>query len=180
MIGQMLGITPPQAYFIMLICVLPICFWVCLSDLRKMRIPNKANGLLMLVFLVVGGLTLPLDVWAWRWLNLPAVLFIGFILTSFAGVGAGDSKFAAAAAPFFDPAHLGFILPLFAACLLGTFAGHRIFRAIPAVRRATPDWASWGHKKFPMGLALVGTLVGYLLIRSFPSLYDALFAWTTM
>ena len=46
---------------------------------------------------------------------------------------------------------------------LGAFASHRIMRAIPAFRRATPDWASWTHADFPMGLALAGTLIFYLL-----------------
>ena len=98
------------------------------------------------------------------------MLAIGFVLNAIANVGAGDAKFAAAAAPFFFPAHLPIILPLFAAFLLGAFAAHRLLRAIPAVRRATPDWVSWSRKDFPMGLALVGTFVTYLALLAFPSI----------
>ena len=66
------------------------------------------------------------------------------------------------------------VLPLFAAFLLGAFAAHRILRAIPAVRALTPDWVSWKRKDFPMGLALVGTFVTYMVLMAFPSLYSAL------
>jgi prepilin peptidase CpaA len=52
---------------------------------------------------------------------------------------------------------------LFAACILGAFACHRIARAMPAIRAITPDWASWTHHKFPMGLALAGLLIIYPL-----------------
>jgi len=85
-------------------------------------------------------------------------------------------KFAAAAAPFFKAEHLGFILPLFAAFLLGAFFGHRILRAIPAVRAMTPDWVSWKRKDFPMGLALAGTFVAYVAFIAFPPVQDAFFA----
>jgi prepilin peptidase CpaA len=34
---------------------------------------------------------------------------------------------------------------------------------VPPLRRALPDWESWNRKDFPMGLALAGTLIFYLL-----------------
>lgn len=176
----MLSLTPPQAYLALLICALPICGWVCWTDLKLMKIPNRAVMALALVFLVVGFLTFPPMAFALRWINLPVVLLIGFVLNAVANVGAGDAKFAAAAAPFFAPVHLPLILPLFAAFLLGAFAAHRVLRAIPAVRALTPDWVSWTRKDFPMGLALVGTFLAYLTLMAFPGLYGALFASSTM
>lgn len=163
----MLGITDGNLmHLILLIAVLPVCLWVCWSDLKTMKIPNSAVLVMVAIFAVVGFLVLPLEVWAWRWVNLPVILVIGFFLNAFAGVGAGDAKFAAAIAPFFpqqsEPVIL--VLAIFAACLLAAFAAHRILRAIPAVVRATPDWVSWKRKDFPMGLALVGTLLGYLTL----------------
>ncbi|MGB3147603.1 MAG: prepilin peptidase [Paracoccaceae bacterium] len=163
----MLGLTNPNLiHLILLVAMLPICLWVSLSDLKTMKIPNKSVLATVAVFAVVGILVLPLDVWAWRWVNLVVILLIGLVLNAAANVGAGDVKFAAAAAPFFAPQLLGLILPLFAACLLGAFFGHRLMRAIPAVRRASPDWVSWTRKDFPMGIALVGTLVAYLVLLS--------------
>ncbi|MCU9847266.1 prepilin peptidase [Defluviimonas sp. WL0024] len=163
----MLGLPASQAYLILLICVLPVCAWVCWSDLRSMRIPNVAVFALVGIYAVVGVLVLPFEFWAWRWLNLVVVLAIGFVLNAVAHFGAGDAKFAAAAAPFIPAAHAALVLPLFAAFLLGAFSAHRLLRAIPAIRRMTPDWVSWTRKDFPMGLALVGTLVAYLAIRAF-------------
>jgi prepilin peptidase CpaA len=58
---------------------------------------------------------------------------------------------------------LRFVLALFAAAIVGAFVSHRAARAIGPVRAATADWASWTHRDFPMGLALSGTIVFYLL-----------------
>ena len=170
----MLNLTPPQAYLALLVFTLPVCAWVCWSDLKTMKIPNLAVMAMIAIFLVIGLLVFPFEPWAWRWLNLLVVLAIGFLLNAIANVGAGDAKFAAAAAPFISVSHLQLVLPLFAAFLQGAFAAHRILRAIPAVRAMTPDWVSWKRKDFPMGLALVGTFVTYMVLMSFPSLYNAL------
>ncbi|MCC0064443.1 MAG: prepilin peptidase [Defluviimonas sp.] len=167
----MLALSIAHAYQVLLVCVLPIAAWVAWSDLKTMKIPNKAVMSLLVVFFFAGLLVLPLDVWVWRWLNFAVVLAIGFVLNAAANVGAGDAKFAAAAAPFFHAADIRLVLPLFAAFLLGAFAAHRLMRAIPLVRRMTPDWVSWQRKDFPMGLALVGTLVAYLALVAFPPLY---------
>jgi prepilin peptidase CpaA len=135
-----------------------------------MKIPNKSVLVLVAIYAVVGLLVIPVQLWIWQWLNLAVVLAIGFVLNAVANVGAGDAKFAAAAAPFFFAQHLPIILPLFAAFLLGAFAAHRLLRAIPAIRRLTPDWVSWTRKDFPMGLALVGTFITYIALLAFPSL----------
>lgn len=161
------------AYRIFLLFCLPLSLWVAWSDLRTMKIPNKAVVALIVVFVVGGLLLMPLEAWAWRWANFAVVLVIGFFLNAVAHVGAGDAKWAAAMALFFRAKDAYFVLPLFAAFLLGAFAAHRILRAIPAVRRATPDWVSWQRKDFPMGLALVGTLICYLTLFAFPSLLAA-------
>lgn len=170
----MLNLTPPQAYLALLVFTLPVCAWVCWSDLKTMKIPNTAVMAMAGIFLIIGFLVFPFEPWAWRWLNLVVVLAIGFLLNAIANVGAGDAKFAAAAAPFISVSHLQLVLPLFAAFLLGAFAAHRILRAIPAVRALTPDWVSWKRKDFSMGLALVGTFVTYMVLMAFPSLYSAL------
>jgi prepilin peptidase CpaA len=167
----MLGFTAPQAYAALLVFVLPICAWVAWSDLKTMKIPNKAVLALLGVFFFVGLAVIPLEPWLWRWVNLVGVLAIGFVLNAIANVGAGDAKFAAVAAPFVAQRldHLQLVLILFAAFLLGAFAAHRLLRAMPAVTAMTPDWVSWKRKDFPMGLALVGTLVAYLALMAFPS-----------
>lgn len=167
----MLGLTAPEAYAALLVFVLPICAWVAWSDLKTMKIPNKAVLALLAVYFFVGLAVIPLEPWLYRWGNLVGVLAIGFILNAIANVGAGDAKFAAAAAPFVAQRidHLQLVLILFAAFLLGAFAAHRILRSIPAVTAMAPDWVSWKRKDFPMGLALVGTLLTYLALMAFPA-----------
>ena len=162
--AEMLGLGVPQAALALFLAALPICAWVVYTDLKFMKIRNWAVLALIAVFAVVGFAVLPLEVWLWRWSHLAVVLVIGLILNRIAGVGMGDVKFAAGAAPFFstDPSHVLLFVVLLQACLLAAFVTHRIARAIPAVRAATPNWVSWGHHKFPFGLVLVGTLMGYL------------------
>ncbi|MFN0114518.1 MAG: prepilin peptidase [Paracoccaceae bacterium] len=164
----MLDLTPPQAYTVLLVLAAPIGLWVAWSDMKTMRIPNSAVCALVGVFAVAGFLVIPFEFWIWRWASLAGVLAVGFLLNAFFGVGAGDAKFAAAAAPFVaqNLAETQLVLMLFAAWLLLAFAGHRLARAIPAVRRAASDWKSWTSAKFPMGLALVGTLLSYLAIKA--------------
>jgi prepilin peptidase CpaA len=143
--------------------IVVIGLWVAWSDMKSMKIPNRAVLALAAVWAVLAPLAQPWDVWLWGFALMAIVLAVGFLLTTFAGVGAGDSKFAAAMAPFFAAGDLRDVMVLFAACILGAFACHRIARAMPAIRAITPDWASWTHHKFPMGLALAGLLIIYPL-----------------
>jgi prepilin peptidase CpaA len=157
--------------------VLPICVWVALSDLRAMRIPNVAVLALAGVFLGIGlVLVLGLGAWTfetylWRLAALGIVLVIGFVISSLGLVGAGDAKFAAAMAPFVAPGDGLFFLMLFALVLIGSWITHRTAGRVPALRRATADWASWDQGKlFPMGVALAGALAIYLALGLAPAL----------
>jgi prepilin peptidase CpaA len=90
------------------------------------------------------------------------VLVIGVALNAVGAVGAGDAKFAAAAAPLIATDDIAPLLYLFSLCLLGGWAIHRIARMTP-LRRLAPEWASWtSGRRFPMGLPLAMTLLAYL------------------
>ncbi len=143
---------------------LPIAIWVAWSDMKFMKIPNKAVLALLAVYLLIGLFVFPLQVWGWGWALAGVVLAVGFVATSAGLMGAGDAKFAAAMAPFFATSDSRVVLALFAACLLGAFTSHRMLRALPPFRAATADWQSWTNKDFPMGLALAGTLIFYPLL----------------
>lgn len=143
--------------------VLPICFWVAWSDLRSMKIPNKAVLTLFGVYLIVGLLVLPFDIYIWRFLHLVVVLLIGIILNAIGAIGAGDAKFAAAAAPFIAIGDLKTLLFILAATLIFGYAIHRIAKHT-ALRRLAPDWVSWTRAgKYPMGLSLGAALALYLV-----------------
>lgn len=144
--------------------VAPICFYVALTDMREMRITNQAVLALAAVFVVVGPFVLPLPVYALRLAQMVAVLVAGIVLNSAGAVGAGDAKFAAAAAPFVAAGDLRLVLAIFAANLLAAVATHRLARHSP-LRRIAPGWKSWDMGwKFPMGLSLGGTLAIYLIL----------------
>jgi len=136
--------------------VLPICFYVAFTDMREMRIPNHAVVILAVIFLVLGLIALPLAEYPWRLATLVAVLVVGIFLNAGGLVGAGDAKFAAAAAPFIDPGDFRLLIALFAANLLAKWT---------PMRRLAPHWDSWEIKgDFPMGLSLGGTLALHLLL----------------
>ncbi|QUJ75322.1 prepilin peptidase [Sulfitobacter albidus] len=144
--------------------VLPICLYVCYTDMARMKITNGANLLLAGVFIAVGLIALPFDTYLWRLLSMVIVLVVGFVLNMAGAMGAGDSKFAAAAAPFIALGDLRLLMWLFTATLIAAVVTHRGIRMTP-LRRLAPDWASWEQgKKFPMGLALGTTLALYLIL----------------
>jgi prepilin peptidase CpaA len=142
--------------------VWPICAWVAWSDMATMRIPNKAVMALAAVFVVLGLFLMPLPDYAWRLGHLVIILLIGILMNASGMIGAGDAKFAAAAAPFVAGGDLRLILPLFAANLLAAFVTHRLARH-SVLRSLAPGWESWSRGwDFPMGLALGGTLAAYI------------------
>ncbi|MBV6635369.1 MAG: prepilin peptidase, partial [Mameliella sp.] len=122
--------------------VLPICVYICYTDMKGMRIPNHAVVALFLVYLFVGVVALPLDVYFWRYLHLVVVLVAGIALNAGGAMGAGDAKFAAAAAPFIHIGDLRFLMALFAANLLAAFVAHRLAKRTP-LHRLAPHWHSW-------------------------------------
>ncbi len=155
--------TPALAALWFLPFVLPVAFLVIWADLSRMKIYNELNLALLLVFLLVGPFVLPFGDWAWRLTHLPLVLAIGLILNLAGILGGGDMKFAAAAAPFVARADTTALMVILVAVIPAALITHRGFRAIPAVRRATPDWTSWKrNKQFPMGLPLALGLIIYL------------------
>ncbi|WP_343079801.1 A24 family peptidase [Ostreiculturibacter nitratireducens] len=162
------------ASLVFLILAGPLAFFIAWSDLRTMKIPTWSTDLLLGIFAVAGLFVLPFDVWAWRWLNFVVVFLIAIILFYTVRFGAGDGKYAASMAPFIDPAHVIVVVYLYSAFLLAAFFTHRAMRAVPSVRRMTPEWTSWTRKDFPMGLAISGTFLSYLFFTAFPAAYDAL------
>ncbi|MEP3689285.1 MAG: prepilin peptidase [Sulfitobacter dubius] len=144
--------------------VLPICLYVAFTDMKQMRITNQAVLVLTAIFMVLGLFLLPFETYLWRLLSLVIVLVIGIVLNAAGVMGAGDAKFAAAAAPFIAMGDLRLLMMLFMATLLAAAATHRGVKYTP-LRRLAPDWQSWQEtKKFPMGLALGTTLGLYLIL----------------
>lgn len=142
--------------------VLPICFYVAFTDLREMRITNQAVLVLALIFVVMGPFLFDWAGYFWALAQLAIVLVLGIVLNAGGVVGAGDAKFAAAAAPYIALGDLRLLLPLFAAVLLAAYGAHRLAK-YTGLRRLAPHWQSWEQgRKFPMGLALGPTLAIYL------------------
>ncbi|PVA10380.1 hypothetical protein DC366_09085 [Pelagivirga sediminicola] len=144
--------------------VLPVCIWVAWNDLRYMKIPNKAVVTLAVIFVAIGIVVLPIDVFAWRLVHLVVVLLAGMVLNAVGLIGAGDAKFAAAAAPFIAIGDLQLVLMLLAGTMIAGYAVHRIAKHT-ALRRLAPHWESWTREgKYPMGLSLGGAMAAYIVL----------------
>lgn len=144
--------------------VLPLCLYVAFTDLREMRITNQAVLVIAGLFVVLGFVALPFDVYLWRLGTMVAVLVIGIVLNAAGAMGAGDAKFIAVAAPYIAPSDWRLLMALFAAVLIAAFCAHRLAKISP-LRQIAPHWASWDQgSKFPMGLALGFTLAAYLAL----------------
>lgn len=158
-----MDLTPTQG-LVFLVLTGPVLFFVVWTDLSRMRIYNKTVLILLGLFVLAGPLVLPLDAYLGRFVQFALVLAVGFVLTIAAGIGGGDSKFAAAAAPFIAPGDIRLVIVLLCAASLAAVATHRMARSVPALRRATPDWVSWTEsEKFPFGFAMATTLFLYFL-----------------
>jgi len=162
-------ITPTGA-LILMVPVVPIAVWVAVNDMARMKIPNKAVLALAAVWPLLGWLAVPTwAAWFWGFALLGIVLVVGYLLYTAGGFGAGDAKYAAAMAPMFVGANVVSLGVLVAACLIGALIAHRLMKAIPAIRRATPDWESWSQRLFfPLGFALSAILVFYLVGAIWP------------
>lgn len=155
---------PSQAALWFLLPVALVSFIAAFNDLKRMKLPNPVVLALVAIYVVMGPFLLPFDQYLWGFLHGAVMYVVGMFAFAYLGVGAGDGKFAAAMSLFIPLTDAGPVLTLFAAFLIGAFLAHRALRALPGVRRATPDWVSWEHRKFPMGLALAGTMVSYLAL----------------
>ncbi|SEN37350.1 prepilin peptidase CpaA [Loktanella fryxellensis] len=145
-----------------LLAAVPVGLWVSYTDLSRMKITNGAVLTLVAAYAVLGLIALPMTTYLWGWAHLGIVLVIGIILNAVGGIGAGDAKFAAAAAPMVATGDLGILLYVFGICLLLGWAVHRLARLSP-LRARVPHWASWtSGRRFPMGVPLAMTLVAYL------------------
>ncbi|MFK7875942.1 MAG: prepilin peptidase [Paracoccaceae bacterium] len=142
--------------------VLPLCFYTAFTDMRDMKITNQTVLVLGGVFVILGVIALPLDAYLWRLVQLVCVLLTGIVLNAAGILGAGDAKFAAAAAPYISGSDLQLVSMILMATMLAAVATHRTVRMTP-LRKLAPHWISWGKKNdFPMGLALAGALAIYL------------------
>lgn len=150
----------------MLPFVTPIGFWVAWSDMKWMKIHNVAVLALLAVYIIVGILVLPWQIWAWGWVSFVVVLFAGFVLSLVGLVGAGDAKFAAAMAPFIAIGDLSLFMVMLVSVTVFSVFLHRIARRMTVIRQLTPDWESWHRRDFPMGLALGPTLLFYLCLAT--------------
>lgn len=149
------------AALVFLIFTAPICFYVMWTDLREMKIYNRTNALLALVFLFVGVAVLPIEQYMTQVMMGLIATLIAIVIIFTGLMGGGDAKFIAASGAFIHPGDYNLLIILVCAGLLGAFTAHRL-AGLAGLAKYVPDWVSWSAgKKFPFGLALGWVLIAY-------------------
>jgi prepilin peptidase CpaA len=159
-------ITATQAVVFGLL-TLPITIWVVVSDLTEMKVRNTAVLALVAVFVVSGAFVLPPETYAMRYLQMAAALGVGFLMYLTTGMGAGDAKFIAAAAPMIAPGDFGVVAVLFIAWSMVLLTGMAIARRSATLRTAAPGWvwfADARRRHIPFGVTLAPTLSAYFAL----------------
>jgi prepilin peptidase CpaA len=163
---MMLAITSTAA-LAFLIPNVPLALWTIFTDLRSMRISNMTILAMIAAFIVIGPFVLQLDAYLWRFAQFGVVLVIAILLNAIGGFGAGDGKYAAAAALFIDREDAMFVLLLLGVSALMTVVLVEFARRTP-LHKLAPDWESWKSKRqYPMGLGLGVTMMIYLALGAF-------------
>ena len=156
----------PGWSIIFFVATLPFCVLCAAFDLTRMKIPNWVVLGLFACFLLLGPFALPMPDFGLRLLQTAVVLAIGFVLSTFFGVGGGDGKFAAAAAAFVASSDYGVIMVSLGVMSLLAVALHRALGRVSALQPVTSQWDSYRDvSKFPFGLPLAATLVFYHILQ---------------
>ena len=155
---------------ILLVPVLPIAIWAATSDMKRMKIPNRAVLAMAAVWPLLGWLAVTTwTAWFWGFAIMAIVLVALYLLYTTGTFGAGDAKYAAAMSGMFVGTPIAWLLLLVASSMIGALVLHRTLRGIPAIRRMTPEWESWEQRRyFPFGLALSGIVIFYLVAAIWP------------
>lgn len=152
----------PVWTIIFFLTTLPFCVLCAAFDLTRMKIPNWVVLGMFASFLLLGPFALALPDFGFRLLQTAVVLTIGYLLSTFLGVGGGDGKFAAASAAFIAVGDYGVIMMSLGVMSLLAVALHRALGRISALQPVTEGWESYRDvSKFPFGLPLAATLVFY-------------------
>ena len=156
--------------YILLLPAVPIGIWVAWSDMKFMRIPNVACFALFLSFLIIGPLIFGLNEYGIRIAQAVLMLVAGFFATSIGLVGGGDSKFAAAMAPYIALVQIVPFIFIVGIMSFVSIALHKLIGVTPGLKNHIKDWDSWNaHGMFPFGVTLAASLIAYLLMGTWYS-----------
>ncbi len=156
--------------YLLLIPTVIIGIYVAWSDMKYMRIPNISCLILFISFLVLGVLIFDLSEYGFRILQGFVFLAIGFFATSIGAVGGGDSKYAAALAPFVAFYHIPYFILILAIMSILSVGLHKLAGVTPGIRSHVQDWVSWKRRGvFPFGLTLSASIIAYLVLINFYS-----------
>jgi prepilin peptidase CpaA len=143
--------------------ITPLMLYVIYSDLKTMKIPNKAVLAVFAVFLATASWGLPFDTFLWRLLAGLIAFVIGYFVYMASGgnIGGGDVKLLAALVPFVPLDGVLFVLGVFALSSLALILFHQAVRI--GFRKRTTGWKTFDQAVYvPLGVALGFTMILFL------------------
>ncbi|MEM9428212.1 MAG: prepilin peptidase [Pseudomonadota bacterium] len=158
---------------VLLAVAFPFLIFSAWTDLRFLRLWNRANLAFALAFLVVAPFLMPFGDIAAR---VAAALCVGavlIVLSIFGQFGGGDAKFFGALMLWIAPQDYAPFCVIVAACGLMMPPFFAAAKASPWLRAQTPTWrcwktrrTTWRKKKLPMGVSFASAGVLYLILRA--------------
>lgn len=158
---------PALAAQVALLAILPL-LWAAISDLRRMEIPDGVHFALLGLFVLWAVLFLTPGEAGVRVLQGLAMMVVGLAMHFALGMGGGDMKLMAAAAPFVAPWERSFTL--FALCLfmiVMTLAVIALRRAL-AGRGVETGWHALKREEaqFPFGVPIACAVAAALWLAA--------------
>lgn len=161
-----LAITQLEAVVFGLL-TLPVTIWIVWTDVTDMKIKNAAVLATLAIFIFAGFFVMPFDDYSWRYAHIAVALSAGILLSVTIGLGAGDAKYIAAAAPMVVLPDLGTIALLYCGWSLLLLIGMLTARRSRTLRAAAPGWVWFEEERrsyVPFGLSLAPTMSSYFLL----------------
>ncbi|MEM1313294.1 MAG: prepilin peptidase [Pseudomonadota bacterium] len=155
------ALSPDAAALAAFLAAAPLAALAGLWDLRRLRIPNRLNVALVLLFLPIGALSLPLDLFGYRIAGALLVLFLGLLLFASGRMGGGDVKMLAAGALYVPGPQAPAMLMLLSAALIAGVAFIYLMRY--ALGPGERSWLGLTRgARYPMGVSIGAALIVHL------------------
>lgn len=162
------------ALWVTIVLMVPMLFYTAWSDLKTLKIANWMPLTIVGIYIVTGVWGLPLDVFLWG-LAAGFITLAGFILFYYLldlmgidGIGAGDLKLLAAVVPFMFGKDLMLLLVLYFIAVMILWITFTILwkrqRRESSLASLNQEGTKYGRKTPPMGVAIAGAMIVYLVI----------------
>ncbi len=153
--------------YVFLVLTFPFCIYATWTDLKFLKIPNIVPLGMLAVFVLSGPFVLPWGEYGLSLLYGLIALILSLVLFAARLVPGGDLKFLTAIIPFVDTGQILVFITFASISAILAVITHALFAKLGLIPES---WASRNSgkgfkRRFPVGFALAGGLIFYLLAQ---------------